>query len=80
MESCILNFCLTNYKDDEMNEKFTELYSVVKFIMDYCEICDDYMYANLAIFDIIHSYLSNKISNLDEYRKHLIEYMFSVIP
>ena len=80
MESCILNFCLTNYKDDEINEKFTELYSIVKFIMDYCGICENDMYSNIAIFDIIHSYLGNKISNLNEYRTSLVEYMFRITP
>ena len=80
MNRAIYYFCETNYKDDEVCEKYDELYNIVKYIMDYCGIEDHAMYANLAVFNIIHSYLNNEITNLDEYCDSLVEYMFKITP
>ena len=80
MDHAIFRFCETNYKGDEVNEKYLELYNVVKFIMDWCGIDDNAMYANLAVFDIIHAYLNNKIMSLDKYCEYLVEHMFEITP
>lgn len=71
MDSAVFNFCKDNYKDDEVSKKYVELYSIVKYIMDTCGITDDITYSNLAVFDIIHAYLNNKITDLDKYCDYL---------
>lgn len=80
MDCAVFHFCETNYKGNEVSEKYIELYNIVKFIMDYCGIDDHAMYANLAVFDIIHAYLNNKIMSLDEYCESLVEHLFKITP
>ena len=78
MDYTVFCFCESNYKEDEVDEKYNELYNIVKFIMNYCGIDDHATYANLAVFNIIHAYLNNKITNLDEYCESLVKYMFEI--
>lgn len=61
MDQCILNYCKVNFNDDEVIEKYMELYNVVKYTMDEYKLNDNSQYSNLIILDIIHKYVNGKI-------------------
>ena len=79
MKTCVFDYCLKNYSDDEIEDKFMELYGAVKYIMSYIGINETDDHASYAVRYIIRTYDKNEVVDLDNYCMSLINYMFSVI-
>ena len=80
METCIFDFCTRNYRTEDVYRMHQELYNVVKYIMDDCGINDSLPYSNIIAYEIIHAYLSRKITehSYNDFCAYLTEKIFDV--